>query len=190
MAQGSSNTSTFSNAPNSSTGRPRHLRDSVPVFSSSPVPAPSHSVFGTFGPKMAVATPNVRLTDPLRRPSVSARRGAVQISPLLPPSGVLNLVGIVCTLWLRPAPRAIASNAAPRAYLPGSPGPLQLHSSGEIPGQPDNAGTFRAPASPPLWSRRRHTLPAQAQAPPPEVPSDDAASSVFRPHYPPSSCRQ
>ncbi|KAJ1192474.1 hypothetical protein NDU88_001781 [Pleurodeles waltl] len=116
---------------------------------------------------MAVATPSVRLTDPLRRPSVSARRGA-----------------------LRPAPRAIASSAAPRAYLPGSPGPLQLHSSGEIPGQPDNAGTFRAPASPPLWSRRRHTLSAQAQAPPSEAPSDDAAGSAFRPHYPPSPRRQ
>ncbi|KAJ1144495.1 hypothetical protein NDU88_010793 [Pleurodeles waltl] len=150
MAQGSSDTSTFSNAPNSSTGRPRHLRDSVPV------PAPPHPVFGTLGPKMAVTTPSVRLTDPLRRPSVSARRGT-----------------------LRPAPRAIASSAAPRAYLPGSPGPLQLHSSGEIPGQPDNAGTFRAPASPPLWSRRRRTLPAQAQAPPPEAPSDDAAGSAL-----------
>ncbi|KAJ1148721.1 hypothetical protein NDU88_001549 [Pleurodeles waltl] len=110
---------------------------------------------------MAVATPSVRLPDPLRRPNISARRA-----------------------------QAIASSAAPRVYLPGSPGPLQLHSSGEIPGQPDNAGTFRAPASPPLWSRRRHTLPAQAQAPPPEAPSDDAAGSAFRPHYPPSPRRQ
>ncbi|KAJ1108647.1 hypothetical protein NDU88_006023 [Pleurodeles waltl] len=116
---------------------------------------------------MAVATSNVRLIDPLRRPSVSASRSA-----------------------RRPAPGAIASNAAPRAYLPGSPGPLQLHSSGEIPGQSDNAGTFRTPASPPLWSRRRHTLPAQAQAPPPEVPSDDAAGSALRPHYPTSPRRQ
>ncbi|KAJ1132769.1 hypothetical protein NDU88_011072 [Pleurodeles waltl] len=55
---------------------------------------------------MAVATSKVRLINPLRRPSVSRR----------------------------PALRATASSAAPRAYLPGSPGPLQLHSSGEIPG--------------------------------------------------------
>ncbi|KAJ1211922.1 hypothetical protein NDU88_007270 [Pleurodeles waltl] len=97
MAQGSSNTSTFSNALNSSAGRPRHLRDSVPVLSFSQDHAPPQSVFGTFGPKMAVATFKVRHIDPLRRPSVSARRSAVQMSPLLPPFGVPNLVGVVCT---------------------------------------------------------------------------------------------
>ncbi|KAJ1148859.1 hypothetical protein NDU88_001683 [Pleurodeles waltl] len=75
---------------------------------------------------MAVATPSVRLTDPLRRPSVSARRGA-----------------------LRPAPRAIASSAAPRAYLPGSPGRFSSTAPARSPGSP----TMPGPSAPRLRHR-------------------------------------
>ncbi|KAJ1089443.1 hypothetical protein NDU88_002594 [Pleurodeles waltl] len=165
MAQGRSNTSTFLNAPISSTGRPRYLRDSVMVHSLSPVHAPPHSVLCTFGPKMAAATSKVRLIDSRRRPSVSVRRSAVQMSPLLPPSGVPHMVGVVRTFRQRPALRATARQRG-HAILPprqprAAPAPAGSH------GQLINAGTFRDPAPPQLWSRRRHTPPARVRAPPP-----------------------
>ncbi|KAJ1080880.1 hypothetical protein NDU88_001069 [Pleurodeles waltl] len=129
MSQGRSNTSTFSDAPNSSTGRPRHLLDSVPVLSFSPVPAPPHSVFGTFGPKMAVATSKVRFIDPLRRPSVSVSSALSNGVPRLEPPPAARL-------------REPTSQAAR--------GRSSFTAPARSPGQPDNAGTFRAPASPPL----------------------------------------
>ncbi|KAJ1140648.1 hypothetical protein NDU88_006997 [Pleurodeles waltl] len=177
MAQGRSNTSTFLNAPISSTGRPRYLRDSFMVHSLSPVHTPPHSVLGTFGPKMAAATSKVRLIDSRRRPSVSVRRSAVQMSPLLPPSGVPHLVGVVRTFRQRPALRAAArdpwrprSVAAARPRDPTSQAARGRSSSSApagSPGQLINAGTFSVPAPPRLWCCRRHTPPARVRAPPP-----------------------
>ncbi|KAJ1208589.1 hypothetical protein NDU88_003972 [Pleurodeles waltl] len=186
MAQGRSNTSTFFNAPISSTGRPRYLRDSVMVHSLSPVHAPPHSVLGTFGPKMAAATSKVRLIDSRRRPSVSVRRSAVQMSPLLPPSGVPHLVGVVRTFRQRPALRAAARQRGHAILPPRQPGAAPAPQLRQ-----DPTGSLSMPG--PSASRLRHgSGPAAGTRPRPEsgllhqrAPSGAAAGSALKPHFPP-----
>ncbi|KAJ1203236.1 hypothetical protein NDU88_007030 [Pleurodeles waltl] len=87
---------------------------------------------------MAAATSKVRLIDPLRRPSVPASSALSSSVPRSEPPPAARLREPTSQ-----AARGRSSSTAPA----------------RSPGQPDNAGTFRVPAPPPLWSRRRHTLP-------------------------------